>query len=73
MATPGTVSRFELSEGSSNKFWEIANSGTEVSVRYGRIGSQGQTSMKTFPDEAGAAKHAAKLITEKTGKGYVEV
>ena len=65
--------RFELSEGGSQKFWAVAVSGAEVTVRYGRIGSAGQTTVKSFPDGAAAAKHADKLIQEKTGKGYREV
>lgn len=65
--------RFEFAEGSSDKFWEIAVSGTEVTVRYGRTGSSGQTNTKTFPDGTAAKKHADKLIAEKTEKGYHEV
>jgi DNA ligase-1 len=65
--------RFEYSDGKSNKFWEISSSGTEVTVRFGRIGTQGQTQTKAFPDEGAACKHMAKLIEEKVGKGYVEV
>ncbi len=65
--------RFEFADGSSDKFWEIAVAGAEVTVRYGRTGSNGQTNTKTFPDEAAAAKHADKLITEKTEKGYEEI
>jgi DNA ligase-1 len=65
--------RFEFSEGNSNKFWEIAVNGTEVNVHFGRIGTQGQSNAKSFPDQAAAAMHADKLIQEKTGKGYVEV
>ena len=49
------------------------STGAEVTVRYGRIGTQGQTNTKSFPDEAAAARHAEKLIQEKTGKGYREV
>lgn len=45
----------------------------EVSVRFGRIGTQGQVSEKSFPDEAATAKHAEKLISEKIKKGYKEV
>jgi predicted DNA-binding WGR domain protein len=72
--TPTTATRrFEFSQGNSNKFWEIAVNGAEVTVRYGRIGSQGQTNVKAFPDEAAAAKHAEKLVAEKTSKGYVAV
>jgi DNA ligase-1 len=65
--------RFEFSEGTSNKFWEISVQGTEVTVRFGRIGSQGQTNTKSFVDEGAATKHAEKLIGEKIGKGYHEV
>jgi len=65
--------RFEFNEGSSAKFWEITTSDTSVTVRYGRIGTSGQEQTKTFPDQAAADKHANKLISEKTGKGYVEL
>ena len=65
--------RFEFVEGTSSKFWEIALAGHEVTVRYGRIGTSGQASTKSFTDIAAAARHAEKLIAEKTGKGYREV
>lgn len=73
---PETVTgtrRFEFVGGGSNKFWEITIQGSKVTVRFGRIGTQGQTNVKPFADDAAAAKHAAKLIEEKTGKGYKEV
>jgi DNA ligase 1 len=65
--------RFEFSEGNSSKFWEITVNGTEVVVRFGRIGTQGQTNTKSFPDAAAAGKHAEKIMSEKTNKGYQEV
>jgi DNA ligase-1 len=65
--------RFEFVEGKANKFWEVIVRGAEVTVRYGRIGSQGQTNTKSFADEAAARQHADKLVAEKTGKGYQEV
>jgi DNA ligase-1 len=71
--SPAGVRRFEFSEGTSNKFWEISTQGLEVTVRFGRIGAQGQTKVKAFPDEAAAARHVEKLVAEKTGKGYLEV
>ena len=40
-------------------------------MQYGRIGSKGQKNVKTFPNEA--AKHADKLIGEKSGKLCQEV
>jgi DNA ligase-1 len=72
-ATTTGTRRFEFSEGSSHKFWEVTAGGAEVTVRFGRIGTQGQTQVKAFPDETAAARHVAKLIGEKTGKGYREV
>jgi len=65
--------RFELSEGKSNKFWSIAVNECDVTVQFGRIGTQGQTNLKSFPDVAATAKHADKLIAEKLAKGYKEV
>jgi DNA ligase len=47
--------------------------GTEVLVRFGRMGSVGQAQVKSFADEQAAAKHVDKLIRAKTGKGYREV
>ena len=75
-APAGTASAgrryFEFVDGKSSKFWEIAVDGTSVTVRFGRIGTNGQTQTKTFGDSAEASAHAEKLIAEKTGKGYVE-
>ena len=65
--------RFELVEGSSSKFWEIALEGLEVAVRFGRIGTQGQAKTKAFGSAAEARREHDKLVKEKTGKGYVEV
>jgi predicted DNA-binding WGR domain protein len=63
---------FEFVGGNSAKFWELGISGTEVTVRFGRIGTDGQTQVKSFPDTAAATRHAEKLIAAKIGKGYTE-
>jgi predicted DNA-binding WGR domain protein len=63
---------FELQDNKSAKFWEITTDGTAVTVRYGKIGTNGQSQTKELADAAAAAKHVAKLVAEKTGKGYVE-
>jgi predicted DNA-binding WGR domain protein len=47
--------------------------GTEVTVTFGRIGTQGQTKVNSFPDAAAAASHVARLVQQKLGKGYREV
>lgn len=64
--------RFEFVGGTSAKFWEVTYGGCEVTVRYGRLGTDGQSLTKTFTDEAAARMHAEKLIGEKTKKGYKE-
>jgi DNA ligase-1 len=73
MPSKASKRHFEFIGGGSDKFWEIEVAGKEVTVRFGRRGAKGQTNTKTFPDEAAAKKHADTLISEKTGKGYVEV
>lgn len=63
---------FEFVEGSSAKFWEISRQDNEVTVRFGRLGTGGQTQTKTLANAEAASRHVEKLIGEKTKKGYVE-
>ena len=63
---------FEFVQGSSAKFWEVERAGCDVTVRFGRIGTQGQTSVKTLGDAAAAVARETKLINDKLRKGYVE-
>ncbi len=65
--------RFEFEAGSSHKFWEITVEDNAFTVRYGKVGTEGQTQTKSYKDEAKATAEADKKITEKTKKGYVEV
>ena len=67
-----TTRYFEFVGGNSRKFWEITVAGSDVTVRFGRIGTDGQSQTKSFDDEAAAARHAEKLIAAKTKKGYVQ-
>src|SRR5436190_16836950 len=62
--------RYEFSEGTSNKFWEIKLSGKSFTTTYGKIGTSGQTTMKEYKSEAEAKKEYDKLIAEKVKKGY---
>src|SRR5687768_10619606 len=41
--------RFELDDGTSRKFWEIATEGKANTVRFGRMGTEGQLKTKTHP------------------------
>jgi predicted DNA-binding WGR domain protein len=69
---PAWKRRFEFVVGSSNKFWEICLSGNQHVVRFGRIGTEGQSKTKTFADPRTAEKDAFRLVQEKLAKGYVE-
>ncbi len=64
------MARYELVEGTSSKFWEIAVEGNQVITRYGRIGTAGSSSTKELASAAAAQKELDKLVAEKTRKGY---
>ncbi len=64
--------RLVCTEGGSNKFWESAVEGPKLYVRFGRVGTKGQTQVKSFASEEEAEKERAKLVAEKKGKGYRE-
>ncbi|KQO83436.1 DUF4132 domain-containing protein [Rhizobium sp. Leaf262] len=67
------MERYELVEGTSSKFWEVFVSGVSLKIRYGRIGTQGQSKDKDFSTAEDAEKEKKKLVKEKTGKGYLRV
>ena len=73
MASKVVRRMFEFVAGGSNKFWHLEVKGTDVTVHFGRNGTRGQSTVKSFPDELAAQKHADKMIAQKVGKGYVEV
>ncbi len=62
--------RLVFSEGTSHKFWEASCTGAEMTVTFGRIGTAGQKQVKSFADAAQAQVAMAKLVAEKTSKGY---
>ena len=63
---------FEFTSGTSRKFWELGVSGNSFTVRFGRIGTAGQSQTKSFASEEKAREEADSLIAEKVKKGYVE-
>jgi predicted DNA-binding WGR domain protein len=69
-ATAPARTRLELSEGTSNKFWEVWTEGPVLVVRFGRIGTEGQTKSKRLGSAEAAATERDKLIREKRRKGY---
>lgn len=64
---------FEFRDGRSDKFWEITLSGPAHTVRYGRVGTAGQSTTKQFPSAELAQASHDKLINQKLKKGYVEI
>lgn len=64
---------FEFQDEKSAKFWEVSQAGNVVRVRYGKLGTNGQSQEKSFLDEAKAINHVNKIIKEKIGKGYIEI
>ncbi len=67
------MKRFECESGASAKFWQVTTTGSQVTVTYGRLGAQGQTKTKVHDSPAAARAAEAKLIGQKTKKGYIEV
>ena len=65
--------RYEFIEGSSSKFWQIDLDGSSFTTTYGKIGTDGQMSMKEYDSPEKAKKEYDKLVAEKTKKGYTEV
>ena len=61
---------YEFKDKTSSKFWEIDTKGKTVTVRFGKIGTDGQTTAKTFGAPRDATAHAAKVTAEKVKKGY---
>ncbi|HIA8799362.1 TPA: DUF4132 domain-containing protein [Escherichia coli] len=56
----------------SHKFWAVEQQGNELHINWGKVGTNGQSQVKSFADAAAAEKAGLKLIAEKVKKGYVE-
>ncbi len=67
------MKRLEYSDHKSNKFWEARQVGSDVELRWGRIGTDGQTKTKEFASEDAAEKYVDKQVRSKVKKGYVVV
>ncbi len=69
----GSTRYFEYCDDRSNKFWEISLAGSQYTVRFGRIGTKGQSQSKIFSNAESAEREASRLIREKSRKGYREI
>jgi predicted DNA-binding WGR domain protein len=68
-----TTREFHFQDGTSSKFWRIWRDGLTCTVQFGRIGSAGQTTAKSYTDDQAAQSAYDKQIAEKVKKGYQEV
>ena len=57
----------------SNKFWTIEQAGNSYTVMWGKIGTEGRTTTKSFEINEMCQKEAEKLLREKLSKGYHEI
>ncbi len=70
MTPEKTYLELSQTDGSSHKFYEVTLNNTELTIRYGRIGDNGQTQTKIYPTAEKAKADATKKINEKLKKGY---
>ncbi len=57
--------RYELTDDTSSKFWEIRQDGRAYEVRYGRIGSSGREQRKELDSPGACAAMVQRKIAEK--------
>ncbi|EDM78539.1 WGR domain protein [Plesiocystis pacifica SIR-1] len=67
------VRRLEYKDAKSHKFWELSVEGTSFTVRYGKVGTDGQMKTTGCASEAAAEAAGTKKLNSKVKKGYVEV
>ena len=62
--------RLEYKEKASQKLWEISVTGSTINIKFGRLGTKGQNSVKKMSTPDAAKKEIEKLIKSKLKKGY---
>jgi predicted DNA-binding WGR domain protein len=66
------VRSLSFEQGASKKFWRVSRAGADLTISYGRIGTAGQSIIKTFETGERASRELRKLTEEKLQKGYVD-
>ncbi|MEV6104988.1 WGR domain-containing protein [Streptomyces sp. NPDC051940] len=64
---------FEKDSAGVVRFWQIRHVGIRCHMAWGRVGGVSKGLTMTLDDEAHAARHFAKKVSEKLRQGYVEV
>jgi predicted DNA-binding WGR domain protein len=59
--------------GSHRKFWTVEQVSRFYVVTYGKLGTQGTSTVKEMRTPREAEAKATQMVKEKRGKGYVEV
>lgn len=62
--------RLEFTEGTSQKFWEIMQTGADIHIAWGRLGTAGQSQLKSLGNAADASTFMQQQIQAKQKKGY---
>lgn len=57
----------------SSKFWMVTQEGKDLTIVFGKIGTNGQTTKKSFSTSEEATLEMEKLVKSKIKKGYKEV
>ena len=60
-------------EGDANKFWNIKTEGSVQIVTFGKVGTKGRETVKTFTSAYECEKESKKLMAQKIKKGYIEI
>ncbi len=68
-----TSGNYFFDDGESRKFWSYSLRGKKQTIRYGRLGTKGRETSKTFPSASAAKAATAKSVSQKIGKGYAHV
>lgn len=64
---------FELIDAKHSKFWTVETIGPHYLATFGRIGTAGQTQVKSLGTARQAEEKAEEMIAEKIRKGYRRV
>ena len=63
---------FVYRDAKSHKFWNVGLEGRSLTVTYGKVGTEGRSQTRSFPDEAKAKREHDRLVAQKLRKGYAE-
>ncbi|MCP4220026.1 MAG: WGR domain-containing protein [bacterium] len=72
MAEEKTYLEYSSDSSTEHKFYEVTVDGTKMTVRYGRIGTDGQKQEKELATPEKAKAEATKKLNAKKKKGYAE-